>query len=86
MGQLGNPDDERQRGILDQGDKLVDERGDHVAQPLGEDDIEHGLPVGQAGGDSRFHLSFGDSLNTGADDLNKKSGTSPISEVDNRGV
>lgn len=69
VGQFGNPDNEGQRGILDQGNELVDKGGDHVAQPLGQDDVEHGLGMGQAGGDGRLHLPLGNSFDTGANNL-----------------
>jgi len=69
MGKFGNADNKGKRCILYQGDELVHKRGDHVAQSLGEDDVDHCLPVLEPGGYGRFHLPSGNPLNSGTNYL-----------------
>ena len=57
MGQFRNPDDVGQRSVLDHGDELVHEGGDHVPQGLGQDDENHRVAGGE--GPSRGPLPSG---------------------------
>ena len=67
-------DDIGQRGILKDDDRLGDEGRDHVAHGLRQNDVTHGLGIGESCRIGGLLLSFGDGLDSGADDFGEIGG------------
>src|SRR3990170_191009 len=86
VGELRDPHDERQRGVLDHRHELVDEGGDHVPKRLGQDDVDHRLTVGQPGRQGRLHLPLRDPQDSRAHDLRHVGGGEKRERRDDRPV
>src|SRR5690606_3892998 len=62
--EVDEADDEHQRRVLEQPDRLTDDGGDHGAQSLWQHDEARGLPAGQPQGPCSFGLPSRDGLQT----------------------
>src|SRR5437867_11121133 len=67
--QFCQPDDHRQRRILEQADELPDQRGDHVLHRLRQHNVAHRRQPRQTEGPRRLHLSVRHRLDASPDNL-----------------
>ena len=70
--QLGVADHEAERGVLQQADRLADDRGQHPAGRLRQHDQAHRPAVGEADREARLALAALDGPDPGAEDLRER--------------